>query len=152
MSVDEQTAQDGVFLPNNLLKGWTIHTVCIWQPWFQWVHKGWKNTAFHLKQSHLSLVDRQRSRYLDGVETEAKLHMCLAETLDHLSTVWHLVDVCPTVLLEDLKPNCTDRTWSSFQAFFIPDTSASAVVSCGHSFLQPLTNRDVVERSIQYGI
>ena len=31
--------------------------------------------------------------------------MCLAETLDHLSTVWHLVDVCPTVLLEDLKAN-----------------------------------------------
>ena len=24
----------------------TIHTVCIWQPWFQRVHKGWKNTAW----------------------------------------------------------------------------------------------------------
>ena len=24
----------------------TIHTVCIWQPWFQRVHQGWKNTAW----------------------------------------------------------------------------------------------------------
>ena len=24
----------------------TIHTVCIWHPWFQRVHKGWKNTAW----------------------------------------------------------------------------------------------------------
>ena len=24
----------------------SIHTVCIWQHWFQRVHKGWKNTAW----------------------------------------------------------------------------------------------------------
>ena len=28
----------------------SIHTVCIWQPWFQRVHKGWKNTAW---QAHI---------------------------------------------------------------------------------------------------
>ena len=52
----------------------------------------------------------------------------LAEPLDHLSTVWHLVDVSPTVLLEDLKPNCTSPTWSYVQVYPIPDTHPSTVI------------------------
>jgi len=33
--------------------------------------------------------------------------------------------------LEDLKPNCTAPTWSSFQAFIIPDTIPATVISYG---------------------
>ena len=98
----------GLCLPTKWPQGWTIHTVCIWQPWFQRVHKGWTNTAFHLKESHLSLKDRQRSRSLVGVEMEPKLPVCFAETLDHLSTVWHLVDVCPTVGGSKTKLYCSN--------------------------------------------
>ena len=66
---------------------------------------------FHLKENNLSLKDRQKSRSLVGVETEPKLPVVwLVEPLDHLSTVWHLVDVSPTVLLEDLKANCSSPT------------------------------------------
>ena len=67
--------------------------------------------TFHLKENHLSLKDRQRSRSLVGFDTEPRLPVVwLAEPLDNLSTVWHVVDVSPTVLLEDLKPNCTSPT------------------------------------------
>ena len=67
--------------------------------------------SFHLKENHRSLKDRQRSRSLVGVETEPKLPVvCLAEPLDHLSTVWNLVDGRPTVPLENLKANCSAPT------------------------------------------
>ena len=107
---------------------------------------------FHLKESHLSLKDRQRSRSLVGVETEPRLPVCLAEPLNHLSSMWHLVDSCPTVLLEDLKPKCTAPTWSSFQAFLTPDISPATVISYGPFFPESPTNPDVVERSVQYCI
>ena len=45
------------------------------------------------------------------VETKPNLPVVwLAEPLDNLSTVWHLVDVSPTVLLEDIKANCSAPT------------------------------------------
>ena len=94
------------------------------------------------KESHLTLV---------GAETKPKLSVCLADPLDHLSILWHLVHMGPTVLLEDLKPSCTAPTWSSFQAFLlIPDTAPATVISYGPFFPQSPTNPDVVEQSIHY--
>ena len=143
----------GWCLHTNEPRGWTINTVCIWQSWFQRVHKGWTTTAFHTKQSHLSLKDRQRSQSVVGVETESNLQVCLAETLDHLSTVWHLVDACPTVLLEDIKANYNVPRWRSFQAFLIPDTSPPTYCGQLPFYPQSPTNpADVVEPSVQYGI
>ena len=105
---------------------------------------------FKMKESHLSLKDRQKSRSLVGVETQPKLPACLTEPLDHLSFLWHLVHICPTVLLEDLKPSCTAPTWSSFLAFLMPDATSSTVISYGPFFPQSPTNPDVVEQSVQY--
>ena len=105
---------------------------------------------FHTKESHLSLKDCQKSRSLVGVETEPKLPVCLAEPLDHLSILWHLVHSCPTVLLEDLKPSCDAPTWSSFQAFLILDTTSATGTSYGPFFPKSPTNPYVVEQSVQY--
>ena len=107
---------------------------------------------FKTKESHLSLKDRQRSRSLVGVETQPKLPVCLAEPLDHLSIMWHLVHICPTVLLEDLKPSCTAPTWSSFQAFLMADVTPATAISYGPFFPQSPTDPDVVEQSVQYCI
>jgi len=104
----------------------------------------------HTKESHLSLKDRQRSRSLVGVETEPQLPACLAEPLNHLSILWHLVHACPIALLEDLKPSCTPPTWSSFQACLIPDASPATVIGYGPFFPQSPTHPDVVEQSVQY--
>ena len=76
--------------------------------------------------------------------------MCLAEPLDHLSILWHLVHSCPTVLLEDLKPSCDAPTWSSFQAFLILDTTSATVISYGPFSPKSPTNPCVVEQSVQY--
>ncbi len=157
----------------------TIHTVWIWHPWFQRVHKGWTNTtwqgACHIpvqgcgRRSHTNRYPtspemplflfvaispqreppgHQMSRSLIGVETEPKLPVWLAEPLNHLSTVWHLVDVSPTVLLEDLKPNCTAPTWSSFQVYLIPDRHPSTVISYGPFF--PSHQRTLMSLSGQF--
>lgn len=89
---------------------------------------------FQTKESHISLKDCQKSPSLVGVETETKLPVHLAEPLDHLSILWHLGHSCPTLLLEDLKPSCPAPTWSSFQAFLIPDTTPATVISYGPFF------------------
>ena len=121
----------------------------------QWICDGFQSawnllSLFHTKESHLSLKDRQKSRSLVGVETEPKLPVFLAEPLDHLSILWHLVHSCPTVLLEDVKPSCAAPTWSSFQAFLIPDTTPATVIGYGPFFPKSPTNPYVVEQSVQY--
>ena len=95
---------------------------------------------FQTKESHLCLKDLQKSHSLVGVETEPKLPVCLAEPLDHLSILWHLVHSCPAVLVEDLTPSCTASTWSSFQEFLIPDTTPATLVSYGPFFPKSPTN------------
>ncbi|CAL8237793.1 unnamed protein product [Boreogadus saida] len=62
------------------------------------------------------------------------------EPPDHLSILWNLVHSCPTVLLEDLKPSCAAPTWSSFQAFLIPDTTPAPVISYDLFFPKSPTN------------
>lgn len=104
---------------------------------------------FQTKESHLSLKDLLKCRSLAGVETEPKLPAFLTEHPDHLRTLWHLVNICPVLLLEDLKPSCTAPTWSLFQAFLIPDATPVTVISYGPLFPKSPTDPYVVEQSIQ---
>ena len=77
-----------------------------------------------------------------GVETQPKLPVCLAETLGLLSTALYLVDVCPTILLEDLNQTVLlEHEVHSRPFSYLP-------ISCGQlwSFLIPSpTNPDEVE-------
>ena len=185
-AVDEQTSEDGLFIPTNLKVGrltqcafdnldfheytkdgrtlhGTTHII------FQYMNAEEDPTPivsvpllksrrssrespvpFQTRESYLRLKDRQRSRSLVGVETGSKQPEGLGEPLDQLSVLWHLVHVCPTLLLEGLKPSCTAPTWSTFQALLIPDVTPATVISYGPFFPQSPTNPDVVEKSVEY--
>ena len=185
-SVDDQIAQNGVFIPTNLKPGrftqfafdnldfqeytkdgrtlhGTTHII------FQHKDIGEEDTAtasvsllksrrsslqfsqpFNPKESHLNLKDRQKSRSLLGVETEPVLPVCLAEPLDHLNTLWNLVHICPTLLLEDVHPIGNASTWTAFQAFLTSDISNAKVIGYGPFFPKSPTHPDVVEESVQY--
>ncbi|KAJ8417259.1 hypothetical protein AAFF_G00284860 [Aldrovandia affinis] len=93
----------------------------------------------------ISYQDAQRY-----ITTMAKSVDEQTEPLDHLSILWHLVHICPTVFLEDLKPSCTAPTWSPFQAFLIPDATPATVISDGPFFPKSPMDPDVVEQSVQY--
>ena len=60
---------------------------------------------FQTNESHLTPKDRQQSRSLVGVETVTKQPASLTEPLDHLSILWYLLFLCPSVLLK-LNPCC----------------------------------------------
>jgi len=106
--------------------------------------------AFQTKASGLSLKDRQRSRSLVGVDTVPKQPESLNEPLDHLSTLWHLVHLFPTDLLEGTEGTITAPTWSAFQNFLIPENTPATVIGYGPLFPQSPTNPDVVEKSVDY--
>ena len=99
-----QTVQDCAFLPNDLKAGRFTQFAFDNLDFKEYIKDG-RTPHF---TSNLSLKDRQRSRSLVGVEMEPKLPVCFAETLDHLSTVWHLVDVCPTVGGSKTKLYCSN--------------------------------------------
>ena len=44
--------------------------------------------------------------------------MCLVETMDHISAVWHLLDICPTFLLDNPKSNCTGSNMESIRGVY----------------------------------
>ena len=107
---------------------------------------------YHLIQRKATSVSRiaQKSRSLLGVETEPVLPVCLAEPLDHLNTLWNLVHICPTLLLEDVHPIGNASTWTAFQAFLTSDISNATVIGYGPFFPKSPTHPDVVEESVQY--
>ena len=53
-----------------------IHTVCIWQPWFQRVHKGWTNTAWQ-GACHIPVQGRGRRSHTNGCCTSPDMPLFL---------------------------------------------------------------------------
>lgn len=107
---------------------------------------------FHMKESHLSLKDRQKIRPLIGVDTEPKQPEYLAEPLERVSTLslWNLTHLYPTALLEGLATSYTLPTWSAFQTGLIPEACPATVIGYGPFFPQSPTHPDVVETSVEY--
>ena len=73
------------------------------------------------------------------------LPVCLAQLLDHLNTLYNLVHICPTLLLEDVHAIDNASTWTSVQAFLTSDLSNTT-----NGPPQSPAHPQVVEESLQY--